>query len=128
MEFNIPPNCPVCHGEMLITSIKCKRCDTEIRGAFRSCDFCRLTADQADFVKTFLSARGSIKDVEKALGISYPTVRARIVDVLSALGLPGGDAEREQPDPASVIEKLESGEISPAEASELLKGKKQGKA
>jgi hypothetical protein len=70
-------------------------------------------------MQVFLRCRGSLKDVERELGISYPTVRNRLDQVLQALGLaaaPGTDRRSE------ILLALESGEMSPQEAVERLRG------
>jgi hypothetical protein len=93
-----------------------------LSGGFKSCPFCRLPTEQTDFLLTFLKSRGSIKEVERELGISYPTVRNRLAAVLATLGLGGGDVEREEVDRVDIISRLEAGEISPEGAVELLRG------
>jgi hypothetical protein len=125
MQYSMPGSCPVCRGEMAVTSLKCRDCESELSGSFTTCPFCRLSKDQSEFVLTFLKARGSIKVVERELGISYPTVRARLSAVLKALDLVELDDEGEAVDRAAVLSRLEKGEISASEAAGLLKGKKK---
>ncbi len=125
MDYNLPESCPVCKGEIVITSIKCKRCESELKGIFRSCDFCSLNSEQARLVKVFLASRGSIKEVEKELGISYPTVRARIAEILAVLGISEAGEGEAAPESSDVLRKLESGEITAGEAADLLRGRKQ---
>jgi len=122
MEYKMPGTCPICFGEMIVTSLQCKDCESTLSGGFKSCPFCRLSTEQTDFLFTFLKSRGSIKEVERELGISYPTVRNRLGAVLATLGLGGADVEREEVDHVDVISRLEAGEISPEGAVELLRG------
>jgi hypothetical protein len=83
----------------------------------------RLDAAQLDFAETFLRCRGVIKNVEDMLGISYPTVKARLADVLNAMGfgpeedLPDGDQRRER---REILADLAAGRISTEEAHRLL--------
>lgn len=86
MDYKIPHQCPVCEHEMRVAKLTCTHCPTKIEGEFRTCKFCKLPADQLLFVETFLKCRGNIKEVEKELGISYPTVRSRLDCVIQALG------------------------------------------
>lgn len=117
-----PTTCPVCQGEYEITTLTCKKCSSQLNGHFHGCDFCDLSEEDAYFVLTFLKCRGSIKDVEKVLGISYPTVRSRLDRVIANLGLSVSLSHDEVKDARKVIfTKLEKGEITAAEAAELIK-------
>lgn len=81
-----PSACPVC-GERLVTSrLGCQGCGTELVGSFAPCAFCALDADDHDLLRVFLTSRGNLKDLEKHLGVSYPTARARFNAVLQRLG------------------------------------------
>ena len=82
--------CPVCGDELAVTRLHCGSCDTQIEGRFQLGRFQRLSAEQLAFVEVFVKNRGIIKDVEAELGISYPTVRARLDDALRAMGFPAG--------------------------------------
>ena len=70
--------CPVCGDELAVTRLHCGSCDTQIEGRFQLGRFQRLSAEQLAFLEVFVKNRGIIKDVEAELGISYPTVRARL--------------------------------------------------
>ena len=77
-----------------MTRLHCGACDTQIEGRFRLGRFQRLSAEQLAFLEVFIKNRGIIKDVEVELGISYPTVRARLDEALRAMGFPaGGDGD-----------------------------------
>ena len=72
---------------MEVRELNCPACDVQVRGHFGSLDrYQQLTPEQAAFLETFLRCRGVLRDVEAALGISYPTVRARLDQMLGALG------------------------------------------
>lgn len=85
-----PTTCPVCSDSLITLRLGCPSCGTEVSGHFDSCRFCRL--DQADtaILEVFLRSRGNIRDVQAHLEVSYPTARARLVEVLERLGLGGG--------------------------------------
>jgi hypothetical protein len=91
MHYHTPSNCPVCSQTLDVTRLRCRNCASEITGQFALCRFCLLDNKQLQFVETFLRCRGSIKEVEKILGISYPTVRNMLESALSALGLSDKD-------------------------------------
>ena len=86
-NFHAPAQCPVCGERMLVTKLRCSHCGTELSGEFAPCRFCRLEEKHLQFVETFLRCRGSIKEVERALGVSYPTVKNMLDAALTALGL-----------------------------------------
>lgn len=82
-----PATCPVCSASLITLRLGCPGCGTEVSGHFDTCRFCRLdTSDQA-ILEVFLRARGNVRDVQAHLGVSYPTARARLAEVLDRLGL-----------------------------------------
>ena len=90
MTQPMPNKCPLCSGALEVTAIHCLECGVEMRGQFALAPYRNLDAEQIRFLETFLRCRGVIRDMEAALGISYPTVRARLDALLSALGFEGG--------------------------------------
>lgn len=115
--------CPVCGEELTVTRLHCRSCDTALEGHFNLGKFYRLTPEQLHFVETFIKCEGKITRVEDELGLSYPTVRNRLNDVIRALGyeVPAqatASAERRK----GILEQVKAGEIAPEEAVELLKG------
>lgn len=109
--------CPFCGGELAISRLSCSGCQTQIESVLAIPPFFRLPVDLQEFVITFLRCRGSIREVEKELGISYPTVCKRLDLVNQLLGNHGPRSDRRQ-----VLEQLERGEITVTEATQLLKG------
>jgi hypothetical protein len=121
MEQTVILTCPACGGRMEATRLRCLSCDVTVEGHFAASPFERLTAEQQEFAKTFLAARGNIKLVERQLGMSYPTERNRLDAVRRARGLPDRAAgEEEKPDVREVLDKLESGVLSADKAIESL--------
>jgi len=107
-----PDRCPQCNGPLHVTELCCADCDLTITGEFPRCRFCELPQEQLEFLTVFLRCRGVIRQMEKELGISYPTVRARIDGLLEALRL----GEDEPTSTREALEQLERGEISANEA------------
>lgn len=106
---------------MAVRSLHCPNCDTSLNGRFAPCKFCKLGSEQREFVEVFLASRGNIKEVERLLGISYPTVRSRLDAVIESMGY---RVERDEDNRRrSVLEALNKGEISSEEAVKLLKAK-----
>lgn len=118
--------CPVCGQNTEVTAISCNECGTRIEGHFQLCRFCRLTQEQKSFIETFVKCRGNIKEVEKELGISYPTVKSRLEDAANALGYINTqdfsyDESETSEHRKEILDQLENGEISVEEAVDLLK-------
>lgn len=124
MQYKTPSRCPVCDHELTITRLTCTNCQTKLEGNFSSSKFSKLPPEQLEFIEVFIKCRGNIKDVEKELGISYPTVRGRLDGVIAALGykveksdLPDEEKDRRQ----EILTALENGEITPQDAAKQLK-------
>ncbi len=121
----LPSQCPICGGEVVVTRINCRDCNTTIDGRFSSRSFSQLTPEQMDFVETFVRLEGKITHMEKELGYSYPTIRKLLHDVIRSLGYePGG--EEEAPDLSederqTILNDLDSGKINYEDALKQLK-------
>jgi hypothetical protein len=87
MARDVISTCPVCEGELAITRLHCRTCGTALEGEFGVGRFGRLSREQLALLESFLRSRGNLKDLERELGISYPTVRGRVESLLRALGL-----------------------------------------
>jgi len=110
--------CPVCMGSLEIRELGCNSCSVTINGKFPFLGFFQLSGEQMEFVKVFLKSRGNIKEVEKELGISYPTVRRRLDDVLKSMGM---EPDKRSIKREEVLEALSNAEITAEEAVEQLK-------
>ncbi len=126
MKYKAPGICPVCGEKLSITKLGCPKCSTAIEGDFQPCEFCRLPEEDLDFVKVFIKCRGNIKDVEKELGISYPTVRGKLDGVIKNLGFEPAkdsvkDKELKEASKLEILDLLSKGEITAKEATEKIK-------
>jgi hypothetical protein len=114
--------CPSCEGNLEITRLNCTSCETIVLGRYEPCPFCRLSPESTRFLETFVRCRGNVKEMERELGISYWTVRRRLDDLIAELGVEAKPVE--ETDVAArqleVLEQVDRGEISAAEASEIL--------
>jgi hypothetical protein len=116
--------CPVCNGKLDVVKMHCPTCNTGIEGRFEICKFCQLNPEQKEFIEVFIRCRGNIKEVERELGISYPTVRGRLDAVIEALGYrveERGGEETTVNRRKEILEALAKGEISSEEAVKQLK-------
>jgi hypothetical protein len=123
MVRKILESCPSCGGDLEIRELRCTWCETEVRSHFAPCGFCRLSEEQSTFLRLFVTTRGNLSEVEKRLGISYPTVRAKLDEVIAAVAAPDAPRAPEPPSSGrrSVLEAVARGEISPAEAAQQLR-------
>ena len=111
--------CPACAGtEFRIEKLRCTSCGTAVEGRFTVSRLATLPEEQVAFVETFLKSRGNIKEVERELGISYPTVRSRLDKVIALLGL--GEDEQKM-SRVEILAALERNEMKPEEAVQALR-------
>ena len=116
--------CPVCDAALQVTELSCTRCETRLVGVFPPPPLARLPEEHQRFVEVFLRCRGVIRDVERALGVSYPTVRARLdaaVDALEDLTptpQPRPDTEEKR---RQILSALAEGRTDAAQAAQALR-------
>ncbi len=119
----IPSKCPLCGGEVTVTRIHCQECDSVIEGRFILGAFERLSPEQLSFTETFIRCEGKISRMEVEIGLSYPTIRNRLYEIIRALGYePGGEEPVKVPDVErrNILDNLEQGRISYQEAMRML--------
>ncbi|MFP4508089.1 MAG: DUF2089 domain-containing protein [Candidatus Acetothermia bacterium] len=122
MKKEVIGSCPVCGERMRVTELQCSNCRTQVKGQFELGNFSRLDEEQREFVEIFIRLRGNIKEVEEELGISYPTVRKKLDEVIEALGYipeesPGDEKDEKR---REVLNALDEGEIGFEEAKNRL--------
>ena len=115
----IPPRCPSCSGPLVIVKLACPACRTEVSGEFDVCPVCRLEGDTQRLFGLFMKARGNVKQVQRDLGVSYPTSRQRIEELFQTLG-----QGPSPPDPVSILRRVRTGEIDVVTAERLLRGQR----
>jgi hypothetical protein len=132
MPHDVISTCPVCANELAVTRLHCATCGTTLEGDFSVGRFGRLTRDQMTLLESFLRSRGNLREMERELGISYPTVRSRVEALVRALGFgPRSDAdEGDEPAPApappsrtraDVLEALARHEMSAEDAAAAIR-------
>ena len=121
--------CPICQSNLEIVKLYCRSCDTTIEGHFQhATPFQQLTAEQLSFMVTFVRNEGKINRVGEELGMSYPTVRSRLHDLIRALGYEVGEEEEPagslpEEERRAVLDALSQGSLSSEEALKRLSGK-----
>ncbi|MCB0014359.1 MAG: DUF2089 domain-containing protein [Anaerolineales bacterium] len=114
--------CPACGSDLVITQLSCTRCTTVVNGHFQATPFARLSADQLQFLETFVKSKGNVKEMERELGISYWAIRNQINDMIAELGFDtepldtSADAQARH----EILQRVETGEITIEEAARLL--------
>jgi hypothetical protein len=125
MPHDVISTCPVCSGELAVTRLHCRSCGTTLEGEFSVGRFGRLTREQLVLLESFLRSRGNLRDMERELGISYPTVRSRVEALVRALGFgPRSDADDavadDQANPAAGVGTTTTGTNEPAAARQQI--------
>lgn len=134
MPHDVISTCPVCSGELAVTRLHCRSCGTTLEGEFTVGRFGRLTKEQLALLESFLRSRGNLRDMERELSISYPTIRARVEALVRALGFGPRDGD-EQDEPAAptkdatepattrqqILERLAAHEIGADEAAAAIR-------
>jgi hypothetical protein len=144
VPHDVIATCPVCTSELAVTRLRCGECGTTIEGEFSVGRFGRLTREQTQVLESFLRSRGNLRDMERELGISYPTVRNRVEQLVQALGVgprdqaeaegaaataaetPEADAEAQTPNEITaarqaVLERLARHELTAEEAADAIR-------
>ena len=140
MPHDVVATCPVCSGELAVTRLHCRACGTTLEGDFNVGRFGRLSREQMAVLESFLRSRGNLRDMERELGLSYPTIRSRVEALVRALGFGpradaddgGGEAEAAAPSAGlstadlaaarqEILERLARREIGAEEAASAIR-------
>ena len=135
MPHDVISTCPVCAGELAVTRLHCRSCGTTLEGEFSVGRFGRLSKEQLLLLESFLRSRGNLRDMERELSISYPTVRGRVEALVRALGFGPRDGADEPDEDATtatataeaaagrqaILERLAKGEIGAEEAATAIR-------
>ena len=118
-------SCPTCGEGLAITKLQCQSCDTTIQSHYEPCRFCRLSPESLHLIELFVKSRGNVKEMERELGLSYPTVRAHLDAAIRELGFDTTTAPTEgvvdkKDQRREILARLEEGQIDAGEAAELL--------
>lgn len=126
---NLLGKCPVCGENLIVTRLHCRNCDTTLEGQFSLGMLEALSKEQMLFAETFIRCEGKLNRMEKETGLSYPTLRSRLTDLIRAMGYEVG---QEEPAPAftgvsdeerrKVLDDLAAGRVSSEQALKLLQG------
>lgn len=116
MPHDVIATCPVCSGELAVTRLHCRTCGTTLEGDFNVGRFGRLGREQMAILESFLRSRGNLRDMERELGLSYPTVRSRVEALVRALGFgpraEADDATSDAETAASAVAALSQADVA----------------
>lgn len=118
MKREVIGQCPICRGALEITEVFCNSCKSTIKGHFKPCKFCTLSQEHKEFAEVFIKNRGNIKEIEKELSISYPTVKGKLDSLITALGY--NNQNMKSGNEMEVLERLYKGEITSEDAIRLI--------
>lgn len=121
MQKHVIGECPICKHDLFVTKLECSNCHTEISGQFQLSKFNYLSKEHLYFIELFIKNKGSIKQLEKELNISYPTVKKMLDEVIVSLGYTVSDEDDNTKDKDDILKQLAEGKITSEEALKLLK-------
>jgi len=127
MAHDVISTCPVCAGELAVTRLRCRSCGTTLEGDFSVGRFGRLDREGLGLLESFLRSRGNLREMERELGISYPTVRSRVEALVRSLGFgPRADEDdpavgEASPTREAILERLARREISAEDAAQAIR-------
>ncbi len=128
MRYPVPNHCPVCGRELHVTRLACGHCGSTLEGSFELPRLARLTPKHQQFIELFIRLEGKLNRVQEALGISYPTAKAQLHEVIRALGyepLSGEEMRQKVITPErrrQILDDLAAGRITSEEAIHMLQG------
>ncbi len=128
MRYPVPGRCPVCGQNLSVTKLACVHCGTSVEGAFELPRLARLSPEHQQFVELFIRSEGKLNRVQEILGVSYPTARAQLHQVIRALGYEPSGSDEARPQSLSperrrqILADLEAGVITSDQAVQMLKG------
>lgn len=118
MKKEVIGKCPICSEDLEIVKMNCSNCGTSIEGNFKLCRFCSLNSEEKEFAEIFIRNRGNIKEIEKDMGISYPTVKNKLENLIEALGYKAVTKSHSRN--REILERLYNGEITADEAIRMI--------
>ncbi|MBI5609721.1 MAG: DUF2089 domain-containing protein [Deltaproteobacteria bacterium] len=125
--------CPACHDALTPHVLACEHCGIRVEGPFQFNEFATLDGDDLHLLRIFVLSEGRVRDMEAALGLSYPTIRNRLKDLRNKLAarqavslpergtVPPASARHDDARVAGVLQRLQNGELSFAEAMRQIR-------
>src|SRR5262249_46084015 len=127
MKINGSIRCPSCEGPLAVTQLSCPACELTLQGKFHTNEFSTLAEEDLHFLRIFILTEGSIRDMESALGVSYPTIKARLAQLKMALSAPTPQNQQIQMNPPSQAEGAGGAADPQSESAAILKELQAGR-
>jgi hypothetical protein len=108
-------------AKVVVERVRVPETGIAIEGAFDLPPLAQLPMEDQVFVGAFVRSHGSIKEMERLFGVSYPTIKARLNRLSEVLGLGLAVESDPRPSSAEVLDLLERGEMTARQAAEALK-------
>lgn len=131
---SLPNVCPLCSGEIVVTRFRCAACDSSIEGQFepKQSAFGALSPEQLQFVEVFVKCEGRLNRMETELELSYPTIRARLTEIIRKMGYEPGKEDAEpkrkaitEADRRKILDDLDAGRLTADAAMKQLSGQEE---
>ena len=116
----IPQSCPSCSSPLAVTQLTCTSCGTGVVGKFELSPFFRLAPESLKFLETFVRNRGNVKEMERETGESYWSIRRRLDEVITEMGIEATKEDDISSRRQEILARLSRGEINVQEATKLL--------
>lgn len=130
MKLKINHSCPQCTKPMKVSVLHCNDCDVDLKAHFEDNPLLNLNAEMMHFLNVFILSEGKIGDMEKALGISYPTVKNKLQQLKTLVA--GNQTETEERTKSrsyenssimEILEAIDEGVLDYEAGHELIKRK-----
>jgi len=123
MKNQVIGYCPICDNKLKVTKLGCSKCGTELSGQFHLGKFAYLKEDELRFIELFVKNAGNMKQLQNELGVSYPTAKKMLNDIITSLGYENDEDQSNETknfNQTEILKKIENKEISPEEGLRLL--------
>lgn len=121
--YPIVARCPVCQGDMTVTHLRCRACDTELVGSFQVSRLGALAPAQVQFIELLIKHRANVGKVAEEMKISHPTARGRLDEIARQLGYETEAVDTVTPEQRrEILAQVAAGELSAEEAARRLRG------
>ena len=110
--------CPFCNEKVRIKKVECCKCGVNFEGEFYTSPVMSLSEEEQSFVELFVLSSGSLKEMAKLLGITYPTVRSKLDQIISNMK---EEIDKRDDYKTEILEKVNQGKITAEKAAEIIK-------
>ncbi len=116
--MKMPHQCPSCKKQLTVSRMSCSSCGSVLEGKFTPCPVCQLDPSMQKLFDLFIRSRGNLKEVQRRMNLSYPTVRVKMEEMFARLLA----SETPQQSPLEILRLVRERKISVADAEDFLKG------